>query len=374
MDTFINILGENLQCYCACVTSDNMVLAEYTPSDFAAATDDIVSVIPRMGEQTVNNPDHVSLDDFMVFPCHVYNRTRGYLVLKTRQPLYESEMMLVKQMISFMSIKFLEQYLKVETEQRMITAIVDQILFNRHDSESVIQEKLHLLGLSPQKYHCVILLSFRQENLAETLSFHFRRWNNKLRGLFTQMALFIKGSDLVAIISLPDNSTYLQPSIMSRTLAGIAEEKGKTTRIDCGVSFIVKDLRKLPDCYEQAKKALQFGRLFQPADQIFAYHDFIDKGLILQGLGSYEHKALAKKILIPIRQYDEKYKGALWETLETCIMAKTLEHTAQELHIHPSTLRYRLQRINDLTGVDFFSPEGNFQFRLAAILAKIETF
>lgn len=45
-----------------------------------------------------------------------------------------------------------------------------------------------------------------------------------------------------------------------------------------------------------------------------------------------------------------------------------LKHTAEALHIHPKSLRYRLGRIEDILGVRFASPEVRFQVQLAVRL------
>ncbi|MDF2502077.1 MAG: regulator of polyketide synthase expression [Anaerosporomusa subterranea] len=373
LETFVKILGENLHCFCACLAFDKTILAQYTTAGFAENSNNMKDLIDKIDDLPEGVSTYAFIEEYMVFPCYVYNQTMGYLIIKPMNPIHDSEMLFVKQMISFMSIKFLEQHLKIETEQRMITAIVDQILFNRYADESFIQDRVKLLGLTPQKFHLIIILSSRQENRRDSLQFLYHHWNTKVRNVFLNSALFIKGSDLIAIVSLGDSSPYLQESAICRALTGFISGKNhkEESQVDFGFSLIENDLRQLPNCYEQAKKALKFGKAFKPSSRVFPYSEFIEEGLISHSLGSSEHEEIIKKILNPIKMYDEKYKAALWVTLEKCLFSKTLENAAQELHIHPSTLRYRIEKIADITRADFFSAHGRSLLKLSYVLSKI---
>jgi DNA-binding PucR family transcriptional regulator len=64
--------------------------------------------------------------------------------------------------------------------------------------------------------------------------------------------------------------------------------------------------------------------------------------------------------------YDKSHKAELVETLATYLESSGgLEATAARLHIHPSTLKYRLRRIQDLTGRDLRDAEHRFNLDLA---------
>ena len=147
----------------------------------------------------------------------------------------------------------------------------------------------------------------------------------------------------------------------------------KSNYFDLGYSMLVTDLRKIPDCYEQANKAVRLGRIFRPESHLFSYDEFIKEGLLLHGLDTNEYKLMARAIINPIREYDEKYNAELWETLEACLINSTLKKAAQSLNIHASSLRYRLQRIHDITNTSFFLPEEKFVLHLAYFLSKLDS-
>ena len=61
----------------------------------------------------------------------------------------------------------------------------------------------------------------------------------------------------------------------------------------------------------------------------------------------------------PLVAYDEQYETDLVQTLETFLDADgNVAGTAQRLFTHRHTVRYRLERVRDLSGLDVASTDG----------------
>jgi len=61
----------------------------------------------------------------------------------------------------------------------------------------------------------------------------------------------------------------------------------------------------------------------------------------------------------PIVAYDEQYETDLLKTLETFLDSDgSVAGTAQKLFTHRHTIRYRLERVRDLSGLDVSSTDG----------------
>ncbi|MGH7610745.1 MAG: PucR family transcriptional regulator [Candidatus Dormibacteria bacterium] len=94
--------------------------------------------------------------------------------------------------------------------------------------------------------------------------------------------------------------------------------------------------------------------------------------LLLRVLGGDEpaREAFLEQVLGPLR----RARGG--GTLATSLLTLT-EHgfhrrrTAAALHVHPNTLRYRLERCTDLLGVELTDPEVRFRLQLAAHLMSL---
>ena len=68
----------------------------------------------------------------------------------------------------------------------------------------------------------------------------------------------------------------------------------------------------------------------------------------------------------PLEAYDRAHRSELVHTLRLYLLGqRSARACADALHIHPSTLKYRLRRIQDLTGRDLHDPEARFNLDLA---------
>ena len=368
IELFVRILGENLHKYCACVAVSGQVLAQYQVPGEQEDTNSVESTLTKLIRAQNLSASDVCHEDYTLYPCLVRNQVMAYLIVRSGQGANKRELLYGQQAASYISIKLLEKHLMFEAEQRAVISIADEILFRHHTDESIIRERVKLLGLEPQKFYFIAIVSFREENSKDILQIELRQWVDRLGKIFPNHAIFIKATEVVAIASYTDKSPHAQRGTIKRALTGVMQEYNGA---DVGYSLIVTDIRQLADCYEQAKRSLSFGRAFRPHSRVFSYHDFIEKGLLLHSLETREHDIIVKKLIEPIKNYDSKYNSGLWATLEKCLIIGSLEKAAQDLHIHSSTLRYRLQRIKEITDVDFFSPDGRFLLNLAYILSKL---
>ncbi|MCQ0019673.1 helix-turn-helix domain-containing protein [Actinomadura madurae] len=76
------------------------------------------------------------------------------------------------------------------------------------------------------------------------------------------------------------------------------------------------------------------------------------------------------RLLDPLRDYDEVHGSDLVRTLETFLQnSGSWTRCAEQLHLHVNSVRYRIQRIQDLTGRDLSRLEDRVDFFLALRLS-----
>ena len=369
MDRILSLLTAKIPCNCCCMNHRGAILARH--ASIAAKPDQnlvdklLDKALKRATEKYIVNQEHY------IFPCIAHGQIVGYLLVYVEQPIFKNKLLFISQVVSFLAIKFLEEHLRIETEQRMTASILDEILFVSHADEAVIADRLQLLGVTPKDRHIVMLLSSKNEKNTLQANRNLDYWKNWLRSKFEQFVVFIKGTDFVVLISYAgkrniDFSKLAQQ--MRESLPG-----GVRERLYIGFSLPVEDLRKLPDCYSQAKRAVNYGRAVDAENHIYPYAKYVEIGLVSRGAISSDGEAIREKIVRPIQSYDEQRNAKLWNTLEKCLLSESLDLAAKTLFIHISTLRYRLEKICQLTDVNFFTPNGRFLLHLAYILFKSDS-
>jgi carbohydrate diacid regulator len=102
--------------------------------------------------------------------------------------------------------------------------------------------------------------------------------------------------------------------------------------------------------YEQAKNTLKAGMKLYPDREIFLYKDYYLPVFLLNA----SNKGLTEEIQPFYQGLSEKDpKGELSETLKVYIDTNgDMNSAAQKLFIHRNTLRYRLEKITEITGND----------------------
>ncbi len=85
-----------------------------------------------------------------------------------------------------------------------------------------------------------------------------------------------------------------------------------------------------------------------------------------------ELREFAGRYMAPLALYDQRHGGGLLRTLETYLRRNySLNETAQELFLHANTVKYRLQKIEELSGVDLRNSEDLMNLQVAFRLHKL---
>ncbi|MFC6881265.1 PucR family transcriptional regulator [Actinomadura yumaensis] len=88
--------------------------------------------------------------------------------------------------------------------------------------------------------------------------------------------------------------------------------------------------------------------------------------LLLASVPERTRCSFRDRMLGPLEEYDSERRAELLHTLEVFLSCSgSWSRTATRLHVHVNTLRYRIRRIEDLTGRDLGTLEDRVDFFLA---------
>jgi DNA-binding PucR family transcriptional regulator len=81
--------------------------------------------------------------------------------------------------------------------------------------------------------------------------------------------------------------------------------------------------------------------------------------------------AFARSVLGPVMDYDREHHGGLVRTVEVYLQCDcNLQRTGEQLFLHPKTVRYRLDRVEELAGIDFATQRHRFDAELATTIIR----
>ncbi|MFI0738986.1 PucR family transcriptional regulator [Streptomyces sp. NPDC021100] len=137
-------------------------------------------------------------------------------------------------------------------------------------------------------------------------------------------------------------------------------------RLTFGVSAAVHSAEGLRGALEEARHARRVaaarpGRVCAAGHQELASHV-----LLLPFVPDDVRRAFTARLLDPLREYDNRHRAELIPTLEAFLDSDgSWTRCATRLHLHVNTLRYRVGRIEQLTGRDLSRLEDKLDFFLA---------
>ncbi len=148
-----------------------------------------------------------------------------------------------------------------------------------------------------------------------------------------------------------------------RTTDAIARELRSSLH---GFTFAVGHSRLAPDpvdLYRAGNEALLAANVAEggPEDGVLAFEETGAYRLLLPAMSEdpAELQRFFAETVQPLVTYDEQYETDLVQTLETFLDADAnVAGTASRLFTHRHTIRYRLERVRDLTGLDVSSTDG----------------
>ncbi|GAA4979785.1 hypothetical protein HD597_011945 [Nonomuraea thailandensis] len=131
--------------------------------------------------------------------------------------------------------------------------------------------------------------------------------------------------------------------------AGGAGRQGVS--IAAGISEMTASVSQLGEALETARRGMESARGGPGPVSIMSVADIDSFDLLLASLPSSMRRSFRDHLLGPVAEYDARHGSELLRTLDTFLeTCGSWQRTADELYVHVNTLRYRMQRIEELTG------------------------
>jgi hypothetical protein len=189
-----------------------------------------------------------------------------------------------------------------------------------------------------------------------------------------RIAVAHTGDEAVALVPLPAVSAehggpgtgVLADALLTSVRDPLTAGLDGDGRLTLGVSAAVHSAEGLRGALEEARHARRVaaarpGRVCAAGHQELASHV-----LLLPFVPDDVRRAFTARLLDPLRDYDRRHRAELIPTLEAFLDCDgSWTRCASRLHLHVNTLRYRVGRIEQLTGRDLSRLEDKLDFFLA---------
>ncbi|MFJ6383262.1 PucR family transcriptional regulator [Kitasatospora sp. NPDC092039] len=180
----------------------------------------------------------------------------------------------------------------------------------------------------------------------------------------------VAGTGTGAVVVVPAPEVPVPADTLRELLAPLEAGLGPEGRITLGVSAPASGAGGLRGALEEARHARRIaasrvGRVCVAGPEELASHV-----LLLAAVPDEVRRAFRGRLLDKVIAYDLEHQADLVRTLEAFLRSDgSWTRCAGQLHVHVNTLRYRIGRIEELTGRDLSRLEDRVDFYLALELA-----
>ena len=131
---------------------------------------------------------------------------------------------------------------------------------------------------------------------------------------------------------------------------------------------IVNEIKEVSRSYKEAKMALEVGKIFYSEKSVIAYSN-LGIGRLIYQLPMPLCRMFIKEIFDGKNpdEFDEETLLTVKKFFENSL---NVSQTSRELYIHRNTLVYRLDKLNNMTGLDLREFEDAITFKIALMVVK----
>lgn len=316
-------------------------------------------------------------------PIKVGGETFGYVsVLVAGRDLEEMDLVAVEHGATVIALKFMQQKVACEVEERIRGRFVEDLVYGRIKDERDILERARYLGYDPRHFYHVMIIQAGTAGGNGSGGGTERGFPEPRAAMLDLVrrcaadwgcrAIAARTSPLLVLV----DSGFAKQERKVEELAAFIREKlkvdlGEPAALVC-VGGPARGVQQLQLSYRQAEMALQMARRFGWRDAVVPYSSL---GIFRVFLHVENQRVLAeyvKEVLGPLLAYDRDKNGNLLSTLKAYIESNfNYQRTAERLFIHLNTLKYRLQRIRDIGRLDLDDPEQRLNVQLAVKMLDV---
>lgn len=294
-----------------------------------------------------------TVDIFAIFPCFIRQKIVGFLIVPKEILKSERYKLTCQQSTSFLSVRLWSLY---EDVQKNKLTFIQQFASNDDISKEYLCSKINKLGVDPNR-NMVVCLIYAADIISNLYSYLNFKINSKI---------LIHNNDEVLLIY---NSNQALDNLKSfpKILHG---QKNKFIIVH---SDPTSDVEILRNYYKLALNSLEVFKHMK----LWGIRKIDDMPLhtMLYGMkNSSSYQFIKNNILLPIIKFDNEYKGELLKTLYVYTTFDSLSKSAEHLHIHVNTLRYRLEKLREITGKNINDTKHKRELVFVSVIADLENF
>jgi PucR family transcriptional regulator, purine catabolism regulatory protein len=324
---------------------------------------------------------HVGMSrERLIAPILAANQVLGYISVLDHPPHNEElAFMAIEQAALVLALAVAKERELSEVEGRVRGEFLEDLLHGTYGEEAAAQRRARHLGYPLAGMHVLMVVDvddFRgfqrqrqiSEDAVQAVKREFlRRVSGTVRAAFPRALLHARSDEVLTLLPLGTETTDQYGRVHGLALQArevVAEWKPGFT-VSVGFSAPVTAPGGVETAHREVRAVLDTLARFKRWGQVVPVPEVGLTGL-LAGVSDDRLVEFVKRHLGALAEHDRNRGGSLVPTLKAFLEAGEQQAAARRLRIHPNTLRYRLDRIREVSGAEL--DDGDTRLNLAVAL------
>ncbi|MHB1418346.1 MAG: helix-turn-helix domain-containing protein [Bacillota bacterium] len=353
-----------------------------TPKEFLNLRDvqQLLEQVKRTKRSTpVPAYPHIGLQiPSLIAPIIIRNEILGYVSIyrRSNQEFSELDFMACEQAAIVVALEMLRERTATEVEERIKGDFFDDLFSNRFENEESIKKRGRHLGYNLMNTSRVLVL--QPHNLLKIKEIHeyedeyailyklTNRISDSLQIRSQERLIGTRSGAIVLLLPVSLERCNNKVQDLAGILQSSIKSKFPDLVISIGIGACCQRLEDYKHSYDTARKCIEFIEKQNHQGAVMFFEDSGVNRLIFSVENSELVFDFINKTLGPLVDYDKNNNMELLGTLAIFLGNQfSQQKTAEDCFVHISTLRYRLQRVEEILGIDLHSSEQTLNLYVA---------
>jgi PucR family transcriptional regulator, purine catabolism regulatory protein len=311
-----------------------------------------------------------------VYPVVASHRIGAFLaVVKDSGDFSEYDRIILHNVVTVTALELVKKKAVAETEKRLAGDFFDELIASDLYEEEIAR-RLAFFGLEPQSPHLIVLVDIdapegdgaaeRSEAAAQDVKERLHWTVDEFMARHDMLGISASRSDSVVVLVQPGKMDAKEIIRLAGELQAVIAEMLPEISVSIGIGRPHRQLTDLRQSYYEASYAIKIRKLKGEPRVIASFDDLGSYGLLLGLQDTLSLEVFYDSVLGKLQDYDEQNSSDLVKSLACFLEANGhWGDAAEKLYVHRHTLRYRMKRVEEITGRDLNQSQDRMEFWLA---------
>lgn len=362
----------------------NFLASSNLPGEKLVLEKDIEKYVPNIitrNEYLRQTREHIEY----IMKLNEFGSSEFYLyITETNQPLTTLDFIALENVIAMLN-NLLSRYETGINYEKKYRKDLEYRLLNGSLSDAEEDEAAHILNLKESEEYRVITFSLKSENSEEKFNASHRReikFAEKEIARYLPKEYIYGYTNEIVYIHKEDKKESQQEfrkkveELQQHVQQALFQRKADV-EFQVGIGKCVCGYHNLNESYEDSRMAIKYIAIFREVvgEKYKSVVDFSKIGFFRIFANMTDKEQIRSYIpdsLYNLYQYDQQKNGELVRTLECYLNNnQSIKKTSQLMYVHYRTVSYRLEKIEEIAGMDFTNVSEMLAVRNGLIILKI---